>query len=259
MPPPPLSTTTNVQGTSGTLTSPETSCRNARSPSRASVRGAVPEAATPSAVETTPSIPLAPRLASTTGGAGSGRGVPLEVADGHGGRDDHRGADHGGMAVHGPGHLRLVQLGAEHLGRWPAAPRSSMERQAGEPVRVGGSRRLPRSPPPATRPGPRAWKSVATRNGSGQCRHGSITTILAPAAAASTTYSPSALESHGAPRRTMVSGRAGCVRTMASAAPMVPVDAAARQRVGEDGPAAALARRRPAGSDRRARTTGPRR
>ena len=72
IPPPPLSSTTNVQGTSGRFTRPETSWRNARSPSKRDRCGCpapAPRRRRPSAVETTPSIPFTPRLASTRGGA----------------------------------------------------------------------------------------------------------------------------------------------------------------------------------------------
>ena len=66
--------------------------------------------------------------------------------------------------------------------------------------------------------------SVAARCGSAHCRQGSTATTLAPAAAASETYSLSAFESHGVPITTTVSGSGGCVRTMESAAAMVPTN-----------------------------------
>ena len=66
------------------------------------------------------------------------------------------------------------------------------------------------------------WNSVATRLGSAHHPHGSTTTTRAPAWAASETYSPSARESQGAPSITTVSGSGGFVRTMESAAAIVP-------------------------------------
>ena len=69
MPPPPLSATTTVSGGCwpSARTRADTSWRKARSPTSATV-GPVDASATPSAVDTTPSIPLAPRLAITRGG-----------------------------------------------------------------------------------------------------------------------------------------------------------------------------------------------
>ncbi len=66
------------------------------------------------------------------------------------------------------------------------------------------------------------WNSVATRDGSAHCRNGSTTMIRAPARAASVTKVASARESQGAPSSTMLSGSGGSVRTMASAAAIVP-------------------------------------
>ncbi len=54
------------------------------------------------------------------------------------------------------------------------------------------------------------------------CPHGSTTTTRAPVRAASETYSPSARESHGVPSITIVSGSGGFVRTIESAAAIVP-------------------------------------
>src|SRR5579875_3603132 len=72
MPPPPLSTTMIVQGSAHRVPADDTSAvrswRKARSPTSATT-GPSPAAAAPSAVEHTPSMPLAPRLASTAGGS----------------------------------------------------------------------------------------------------------------------------------------------------------------------------------------------
>ena len=69
---------------------------------------------------------------------------------------------------------------------------------------------------------PHWWNSVATRSGSAHCRNGSTTMIRALARAATVTNDPSARESQGAPSITMHSGGGGSVRTMASAAAIVP-------------------------------------
>ena len=66
------------------------------------------------------------------------------------------------------------------------------------------------------------WNSVATRLGSAHCPHGSTTITRAPVRAASRTYSLSARESHGVPSITIVSGSGGFVRTIESAAAIVP-------------------------------------
>ncbi len=83
-----------------------------------------------------------------------------------------------------------------------------------------------------------AWtNSVATRSGSGHCRHGSTAMTRAPSDAALVTYSPSALESHGAPSCTTTSGSGGPVRAMASAAATkCALGATARERIGEHRP-----------------------
>ncbi len=66
------------------------------------------------------------------------------------------------------------------------------------------------------------WNSVATLSGSAHSPKASTTTTRAPAAAASETYAPRARDNHGVPRRTTQSARGGLLRTMASAAPIVP-------------------------------------
>ena len=77
MPPPPLSTTITVHGARGRrppssagVTNALRSCKKARSPMTATT-GSDPAAAHPRAVEVTPSMPLAPRLAHTLGGSAS--------------------------------------------------------------------------------------------------------------------------------------------------------------------------------------------
>ena len=67
MPPPSLSTTTSVRSTGRSCrpSRPFVSCRNATSPSRATVGRRGSASATPTAVDTTPSMPFAPRLATT--------------------------------------------------------------------------------------------------------------------------------------------------------------------------------------------------
>ena len=70
LPPSSLTTTnrTSGRGSSGPTTSPVASCSSVRSPSSA-VTGAPEPQATPTAVETSPSMPARPRLANTAGAA----------------------------------------------------------------------------------------------------------------------------------------------------------------------------------------------
>ena len=96
----------------------------------------LPEAAIPSAVDTTPSIPFTPLLASTLGGVAAGFGVPLEVPDRHGCRRHERGARPRDMAMDLAGHERLAHIGPQDLGdgllRLGLAPRARIE-----PLRIG--------------------------------------------------------------------------------------------------------------------------
>src|SRR3954452_10535983 len=112
MPPPSLSstTTTSLRPSREAASRPPMSCASATSPISATT-GPRAAAATPNAVETVPSIPLAPRLASTRGGSGragknvstsrtgiedattsvaaAGRGTPSPGAARRGGRQAH--------------------------------------------------------------------------------------------------------------------------------------------------------------------------
>ncbi len=152
-------------GNSGRLTSPETSWRNARSPSSATVRtpGLVSEAATPSAVETTPSIPFTPRLARTLGGPVR----PPRTTPGPGSawkpppRGSHPSPPHGGARRATSGSLSSVPRTSAMAAcaSFPATARSPAtadrkespwrwRRRATRRCRIGGTR----SPPAADRP-----------------------------------------------------------------------------------------------------------
>ena len=93
MPPPPLSTTTNVASTprSAAPSRPLLSCRKQRSPSSATVGAVRRRRAMPSTVDTKPSMPLTPRLAWNVTPSRA-RGEALDVADRHARRDHERGA-----------------------------------------------------------------------------------------------------------------------------------------------------------------------
>ena len=92
MPPPSLltTTTTSRRPSRRAASSPPMSCASATSPTRATT-GPRAAAATPKAVEIVPSMPLAPRLASTRGAVLAGREERLDVAHRHrGGHDERR-------------------------------------------------------------------------------------------------------------------------------------------------------------------------
>ena len=84
-------------------------CRGRARRRRSAARSARRAAATPNAVETVPSIPLAPRLESTRGGRVAGGEEGLDVAHRHRGGDDERRLRRQPHAELG-GHARLGQL-----------------------------------------------------------------------------------------------------------------------------------------------------
>ena len=99
---------------------------------------------------------------------------------------------------------------------------SSATRHEAEPLRRRRAR-LPRAPLVSQGSVSQRWNSVATRLGSAHLppRVDDDHPRTRPRAA-SETYSPSARESHGVPSITTVSGSGGFVRTIASAAAIVP-------------------------------------
>ena len=119
--------------------------------------------ATPTAVETTPSIPLAPRLAWTSSGT-SGCDVPLEVPDRHRRRHDQPGAVRQRVDER-PCRARLGRPGARRRGRrrWPPAR----------------SRRPLPAPPPAPPPPAQPASSSAHTASSGR-RSTARTTAAVP-------------------------------------------------------------------------------
>ena len=112
--------------------------------------GSNPDVATPNAVDTTPSIPLAPRFASTRGGTRCVGGKPFEITDRHGGGHDDGRPVRRGKSVDGARNLWFAQIGPEHAGDGrlglvlPCAP-------GVEPLRLAG-RRLPPAPSSAKDP-----------------------------------------------------------------------------------------------------------
>ena len=197
----------------------------------------LPEAATPSAVETTPSIPLAPRLASTA--AAHRAGLRRTTRDPGSAWTPRPRAWRPSRAAWRwttratSGSLRSV---AEDLGdgrlrlRLPSPPRI-------EPLRIGRCRasQWRRRASGRTRSGGTRSPPVS---GSAHCRQGSTTMTRAPASAASATNVAQRSGEPGRPEQDDALGeRRARVRTMASAAAMVPVHPAPRQRVGQHGPA----------------------
>ena len=89
IPPPSLSSTTNVAGTGARRAGRSMSCRKHRSPHRPTVGAGAAACATPITVETKPSMPLAPRLASTRKPVARGH-APLERAHRQARRDNER-------------------------------------------------------------------------------------------------------------------------------------------------------------------------
>ena len=91
-----------------------------------------------SAVETVPSIPLAPRLESTRGGGVAGGEERLDVAHGHRGGDDERRVGRQPDAELG-GHARLGELAAERrrdrLGRRAVGARATPSSHSRRPSR----------------------------------------------------------------------------------------------------------------------------
>ena len=236
--------TTNVHGTSGRLTSPETSWRNARSPSSATVRQpAAPTRRRRPAPSTRPRRSRStPRLASTRGGIGCGGSEPLEVADRHGRRHDEGGTGLRRVAVHGAGDLRLAEIAPEHSGDGGLRPLlPQLPRRRAIP-----GRRVTRRRKAAVEPGDRPRRG-GTRSplgaGSAHCRQGSTTTTLRPGARRHRRRTRRApRESQGAPSTTTVSGSGGCVRTMAVGGGDRP-DHPASSTAGRPGPATRAARR----------------
>ena len=94
---------------------------------------------------TVPSMPLAPRLASTRGGASRTRAERLDVADRHRGGDEHA-SPRRGSAAELARDARLAELVAERRGDRAARRRASAARQDVEPRRLGrgGARRRAR-------------------------------------------------------------------------------------------------------------------
>ena len=181
-----------------------------------------PEAATPRAVETTPSMPLAPRFAITAGGVGKHRAEPFEIAHRHGGRH-HKVAPP--RRRDGPrcGPRGFTQLSGQ-LRRWRLGPptrrTATSTATPDRPVtsrstRAASAASIQRSPPTW-------WNSLTTTVGSVHCHHGS------------TADDPRTLRRHfrdvlaeylGEPRGAEQDdgvGKRGWVRTMASAAAIVP-------------------------------------
>ena len=180
-----------------------------------------PDAAMPVAVETTPSIPLAPRLAITGGGDGNAGANHSRSRMGMDADTMMVAPDRGGVTGEDPGHRGLAEAVSER----PLDGRLS-RRLVGPPlghshagsVDVG---RIEGGGDPARR---RSHGGTRSPRGRGR----STATTGRPRSPAhrgpprAATYSPRALESHVPPSSTTVSGSAGCVRTMASAAATVP-------------------------------------
>ena len=112
MPPPPLSRTTKVHGSSGRFTKPDTSCRNARSPNSANVRRPRRESERGGdhAID-----PVGPMIEQDRGRRPQSGREPLQVTHGHRGRRHDARPDTGGMAGEDAGHHRLGQLGTERV------------------------------------------------------------------------------------------------------------------------------------------------
>ena len=127
MPPPSLSTTTTHSGAArrASPSRPLVSWSSATSPTSSAV--GAPARATPTAVDTTPSMPLAPRLAWTAS-AGAATREPLEVADRHRGRH-HEGPAVGHAAGDGPGDTRLVERPVRRRSSATAASTASSARR----------------------------------------------------------------------------------------------------------------------------------
>ena len=133
------------------------SCARATSPMRRTTGSGLLAAATPNAVETVPSMPLAPRLDEDARSSGPGGEVQLDVADRHRGRDDR--ASPPGAAGDCPSSRAAsgsdsVRAGAEPVAQRGAAPGVRLG-PGREPRGVRGRRgRLrpgPRAPPPGRR------------------------------------------------------------------------------------------------------------
>ena len=210
MPPPSLSTTTMVRSTPRPRSAEQAvACRagTRRRRSAATGRPRRGPSATPTAVDTTPSMPLAPRLASTRTPVAR-RAVPLDVADRHRRRHHER--------------RRRRAAAAARPGRRPArwarrarpAP-SSMA--AAPPPRPPPTRRQPRSARGSTRRPASASRRPARsaigdaapprRRGRGRPRRrrASTSDLLGAATRPATGRAPSTPA--GAPRRSTTSGR----------------------------------------------------
>ena len=156
IPPPWLSATTTVRSGANpsARTRAETSWRKARSPTRATA-GPPVATATPQAVDTTPSMPLTPRLASTL--AGVDRRPAYDSTSRMGiDADTTSAASPGSVADQPAGQRWFAQRGGRRPrwpapGRWPPAARASAATQSCRQPRSGPPTRGPPTRGPPTR------------------------------------------------------------------------------------------------------------
>ena len=193
-----------------------------------------PTPPTPSAVDTTPSIPFAPLLARTRGGVGCGLGVPLEVPDRHGGRHQEGRTGLGRVAVdrRGP---RVARSGRPPgLRRWRSAP-SSRALPRVEPLRIATvspwRRRRRASDRPRT--GGTRSRPAAGRPTAGT---GSTTMIRAPAADGVRDVCPECPGEPGRAEQHDALGKRGLGADDGVGGGDRPLEPAAREWVGQDRP-----------------------
>ena len=142
IPPPSSLTTTTVRsgrGSSGPITSPVLSCRNVRSPISA-YAGPPCARAAPIAVDTVPSMPEAPRLASDQQAARLPRVGEVEVADRAGRPGDQQAARRHGRGQHA-GHRAAVSAGSATSTCGDGVERPARRRPASGASQAGVARR----------------------------------------------------------------------------------------------------------------------
>ena len=185
IPPPPLSTTTNVQGTSGRLTNPETSWRKARSPSSAIVRASPGPGANPGPMSRPPTRSTRRRRSRSRPDSPAPGAVPLRW------RQTTRDPGSAWRRTRRRWHLFAAayrwtaRATCGSLNSVPSTPAMAAcafaSRVRQESSHSGSHGEAPSRAAVSQGSVADWWNSVATRWGSAHCCHGSTTMTRAPA------------------------------------------------------------------------------
>ncbi len=186
--------------------------------------------------------PVGPAVGQDARHDGLGLGEPFEVADRHGRRDNDRGALRRRLVVHRARDPGLADSDRLH----GAGHRALSTELPGPPTRQPRRIRGSRAPAPSMATSSHAstppwWNSVATRSGSAHCPKGSTTTTRASLRAASDTYSTEGSRQPRGPEEHDALGEGRTAPDDRIRRADRPRHAAARQWIGQHGPAEAIA------------------